>query len=191
MSCIFWIHTSSSTSTMASASGISIHCTMYLHHGILYLHHVTKELFNSELFICIFLHNEPLHNSHRPQTGPGQFRHLFQTVGGQQPRHHSHHLSFHRTTHLCHCFCLSHQHPYHNDHCNHLLHHSTGYGAQQSNIIIHQHQTLNAQHTTIHIQQLHPSVAAQYLAQQSGIIFESLLDFHQLCHLQVEWGIQR
>ena len=35
---------------------------LYLHHSILYLHHVTKLLFNSELFISIFWHNDPLHN---------------------------------------------------------------------------------------------------------------------------------
>ena len=34
-----------------------------------------------------------------------------------------------------------------------------------SSIIIHPHQTLNTQHTTIHIQQLHPSIATQHLAQ--------------------------
>ena len=113
---------------------------------------------------------------HHPSTGPGHLQHLLRTMGGQQPRHHSRHLSCHCTTHPCHCFRLSHRHPHHNDHCNHLLHHPTGNGAQQSNIIIHQHPTLNTQHTTIHIQHLHPSVAAQHLAQRSAIIVESLSD---------------
>ena len=36
--------------------------SLHLHHSILYVHHVTKELFNSELFIFIFWHNELLHN---------------------------------------------------------------------------------------------------------------------------------
>ena len=35
---------------------------MYLYSCILYLHHVTEELFRAELFILIFLHHRPLHN---------------------------------------------------------------------------------------------------------------------------------
>ena len=35
---------------------------MYLHLCIFYLHHVTEEPSNSELFILIFLHDRPLHN---------------------------------------------------------------------------------------------------------------------------------
>ena len=80
------------------------------------------------------------------------------------------HLSCHCITHLCQCFCLSHRHLHHNDHCTPLLRHPIGNGAQQSNIIIHQHQTHNTQHATVCIQQQNPSAAAQYLAQQRNII---------------------